>query len=66
MFITWKNMDAVLVYICYCVGIGSILFGFLSGNNYGNYFVVAGILSLILAGVHSIRTAVRYKEDIKG
>lgn len=58
MSISWKNIDAVLVTICYCVGIGSILFGSLSGNSYGNYFVVAGILSLILACIHSIRAAV--------
>lgn len=66
MSTSWKNIDVVLVSICYCVGMGSILFGFLSGNDYGNYFVVAGVLSLILAGIHSVRTTVRYKEDIKG
>jgi hypothetical protein len=58
----WKNVDTILVSICCLVGVGSILFGSLSGDDDGYYFVVFGVLSLILAGIHSVRTAKRYKE----
>lgn len=53
-------LDVLLVIICYALGIGSILFAFLSGDDVRYYFVVIGVLSLLLslllAAAHAGRT----------
>ena len=35
-----------IIYLCYILGIGSILFGALSGNKYGHHFFVVGVLAI--------------------
>ena len=56
MSLNWKNIDrrleTGLIFLCCIVGIGSILFGSLSGSNYGYHFIVIGILALILVLIH--------------
>ena len=68
MSLNWKNIDTkleiVFVFLCYTVGMGSILFGSLSGNDYGYYFIIIGILALVLVIIHTARRAAQYNENI--
>lgn len=59
---TMRNIEIGLICLCYTIGIGSILFGSLSGNKYGYYFVVTGFLALILVIVHTSRKVAGYTE----
>lgn len=51
-----KSIDVLLVVLCYAAGIGSILFAFLSGRDIRYYFVLTGVLSLLLAALFAGRT----------
>lgn len=57
--VNWKNIDEilelVLIFLCYAVGIGSILFGSLSVTNYSYHFIIIGMLALILVIIHTYR-----------
>ena len=57
------NIEIGFIFMCYVVGIGSILFGSLSGNNYGFYFIIIGILALVLVIIHTARRAAQYNEN---
>ena len=57
-------IEIILVFLCYTVGIGSILFGSLSGSDYGYYFIIIGVLALVLVIVHTARRAVIYNENV--
>lgn len=65
----WKNIDKKLekglIFLCYVVGIGSILFGSLSGTNYRYHFIIIGVLALVLVSVHATRRAAQYNENMK-
>lgn len=63
MIINRKNVETGFVCLCYIIGIGSILFGSLSGNEYGDYFVTVGVLALILFVIHASRRRAEYKEN---
>ena len=67
MSLNRKNVETKLeigfVFICYAVGMGSILFGSLSGSDYGYHFIIIGILALILAIFHTSRRAAQYNEN---
>ena len=66
MLIKWDNIEKGLVCICYFVGIGSILFGALSDNDYRYYFVVFGSLMLMLVIIHALNMVIAvYKENLK-
>lgn len=58
----FKDIEIVFVFLCYTVGIGSILFGSLSGSNYGYHFIVIGILALALVIIHTAKRAAQYNE----
>lgn len=58
------NIEIGFIFICYIVGIGSILFGSLSGNNYGFYFIIIGVLGLVLVILHTARRTVQYNEKL--
>ena len=69
MPLNWKNIDrrleTGLIFLCYTLGIGSILFGSLSGSNYGYHFIVIGILALILVLIQTARRMVQYIENTR-
>lgn len=68
MSLNWKNIDTkleiVFVFLCYTVGMGSILFGSLSGNDYGYYFIIIGVLALVLVILHIARRMAQYNENV--
>lgn len=68
MSLNWKNIDTkleiVFVFLCYTVGMGSILFGSLSGNDYGYYFIIIGVLALVLVIIHTARRVAQYNENV--
>lgn len=59
--LNWKNIDTKLeigfIFLCYTVGMGSILFGSLSGSDYGYHFIIIGVLALVLVIFHTARRA---------
>ncbi len=55
--INMNNVEIVFVCLCYFAGMGAILFGSLSGNEYGIYFVVIGGLAISLVAYHATRRA---------
>lgn len=57
------KLEAIFLHLCYIVGIGSILFGALSGNQYGYYFIIIGALALVLMIAHSCRRAAQLNEN---
>lgn len=65
--VNWKNVDEILemilIFLCYAIGIGSILFGSLSGTDYSYHFIIIGVLALILVIIHTSRRAARYCEQ---
>ena len=65
--INLNNIDEMLekglIFICYVIGIGSILFGSLSGTNYGYHFIIIGILALVLVIIHTVRRTFQYTEN---
>ncbi len=58
------KLEIGFVFLCYVVGMGSILFGSLSGNKYGYHFIIIGALALILVILHTGRRAAQYNENI--
>lgn len=68
MSLNWKYIETKLeigfVFLCYAIGMGSILFGALSGNKYGYHFIVIGALALILVIIHTSRRAAKYNENV--
>ena len=64
----WKYIETKLeigfVFLCYAIGMGSILFGSLSGSKYGYHFIIIGVLALILVIIHTSRRAAKYNENI--
>lgn len=63
----WKNnIEIVFICLCYFAGMGAILFGSLSGNEYGYYFVAIGGLAIALVVYHASRRAQRlYTENLE-
>lgn len=57
--INMNNIEIVFICLCYFAGMGAILFGALSGNEYGIYFVVIGGLTLTLVVYHAANRAWR-------
>lgn len=68
MSLNWKGVETkleiVFVLLCYAIGMGSILFGSLSGGKYGYYFIIIGILALALVIIHTGRKVARYNENM--
>lgn len=67
MSLNWKNivekLETGLIFLCYSIGIGSILFGSLSGTNYKYHFIIIGILALVLVIIHTARRDAQYTEN---
>lgn len=65
MFMNWKSIYTKLelgfIFLCYTVGLGSILFGSLSGSSYGYHFIIMGLLALILVILHTTKRSAQYK-----
>ncbi len=63
----WKNVEKKLeigfIFLCYTVGMGSILFGSLSGSDYGYHFIIIGVLALALVIIHTARRMAQYNEN---
>lgn len=56
-------VEMALIVLFHFVGIGLILFGALSGNRYGYYFVIVGALVLALAIFYSVRKEAQLNEN---
>lgn len=68
MSLNWKYIETKLeigfVFLCYTIGMGSILFGALSGSEYGYHFIIIGVLALILVIIHTFRRSAKYNENV--
>lgn len=68
MSLNWKGIDTKIeigfVLLCYTIGMGSILFGSLSGSDYGYYFIIIGVLSLVLVILHTAKRVAKYNENM--
>jgi len=61
---TRSNMvEMTLIVLFHFVGIGSILFGALSGNRYGYYFIIVGAIVLALVIFYSIKREAQLNES---
>lgn len=62
------NMDYIesaSVILCYVIGIGSIIYGLLFGNDYALTFVFIGVCALILVSIHLLRRNFRRIVNLK-
>jgi hypothetical protein len=58
-----ETLEVILLYLCYIAGMGLILFGALSGNHYGYFFVIIGALLLVIMIIHSCRREAQLNEN---
>lgn len=63
MSINRKIIEMISVPVCLSAGLGSILFGALSGNRYGYLFVAIGALVLALTIFYNARTTAIENEN---